>query len=130
MSVPRQGSQESILASFIIQRTAGQTQFAGEIGLGRAGLADQSVEEQLFAFADQVVEIGGNSAGFAVSETEGFFYVNYSTTAGESSLWRWDAAAVEAAIGEGRLTKAEGTLLCELTGGGYDTEVDAEGNIP
>lgn len=78
---------------------------------------------------DRVIEIGGNSAGFAVSESEGFFYVNYSTTAGESSLWRWDAAAVEAAIGEGRLTKAEGTLLCELTGGGYDTEVDAEGNI-
>ena len=81
----------------------------------------------------KLIEIGGNSTGFAV-DSKGNVYCGtslmYAATPKPDGLYSWNSDKVLTAIsGTTFLTLDDGTVLSNLPNGGYDCRVDAGDNL-
>lgn len=81
----------------------------------------------------KIIEIGGNSAGFATDANGNVYYgtyLMYATPPKPDGLYKWNSDKVSAAIsGTTYLTLDDGVFLSKLPNGAYDCEVDAGGNL-
>ena len=72
---------------------------------------------------DLLVQLDGFSTGIAI-DSDGNIY-----NAGESKLYKFDREDIITAIGETHLEVDNGTILSDLEGGAYDTDMDEAGNL-
>jgi hypothetical protein len=74
---------------------------------------------------DELINVGGYSAGLAISAADGVLYGPY----GANALYEWSAADLAEAVGMGPLGVGDGVKLFDLPASPYDIAVDDAGNI-